>query len=404
MTRLTSTLVCLLAAVIVSSLAGDETPLAEAYVARRDKAVRAAVADLLALGKWGREQKLFASARRAYDGVLLLSPEDAEAKQWLKAIDPNAPVQEAPKLVQQFETRLKDMVRRHGKALNDLAGWAEKAKLAAEAEDARVLARHLDVPSLVGLAADEKVCIDDVNRHRIAAGLVLAKVDRALSDGSKRHAEYLVRNSGHPSTQGLGAHEEDPKLAGYTPEGQRAGKSADICFRQAEGSVDGWVATLYHRIPVLHPRLRRIGVGFAQGGTWGWVGVLNLIEGYEDVPCDPPFVRYPARGQKDVPLAFGGEMPDPVPGGSGGCGYPVTLTFYDGSRITDVTAVLRDEKGGEVQGHLSTPEKPATSFAQQGTICLIPKSSLSGGTSYEAEFRFKRNGKDAIEKWTFRTR
>ncbi|MFO0844733.1 MAG: hypothetical protein U0797_20440 [Gemmataceae bacterium] len=44
-------------------------------------------------------------------------------------------------------------------------------------------------------------------------------------------------------------------------------------------AVDGWLATLYHRIPLLSPRLKRVGFGQAQHPTRGWVTVLDASGG-----------------------------------------------------------------------------------------------------------------------------
>jgi uncharacterized protein YkwD len=67
---------------------------------------------------------------------------------------------------------------------------------------------------------------DRINLHRKAAGLESVVLDPVLSKGCAAHAEYLVKNVEHPSTQGLGLHSEDAKLAGYSKEGERAGKAS----------------------------------------------------------------------------------------------------------------------------------------------------------------------------------
>ena len=71
--------------------------------------------------------------------------------------------------------------------------------------------------------ADAAKVADRINVHRKAAGLEPVAVDPALSKGCAAHAAYLVTNVEHPSTQGLGLHSEDPKLPGYSKEGERAG-------------------------------------------------------------------------------------------------------------------------------------------------------------------------------------
>ena len=80
----------------------------------------------------------------------------------------------------------------------------------------------LAVIALQTADAEAAKVIDRINLHRKAAGLEPVALDPALSKGCAAHAEYLVRNVDHPSTQGLGLHSEDPKLPGYTKEGERA--------------------------------------------------------------------------------------------------------------------------------------------------------------------------------------
>src|SRR5262249_16016744 len=59
-----------------------------------------------------------------------------------------------------------------------------------------------------------------VNAARRTVGLQPAVLDLELSRGCFAHARYLLLNAGHPSTQGLGMHNEDAKLPGYTAEGR----------------------------------------------------------------------------------------------------------------------------------------------------------------------------------------
>jgi hypothetical protein len=43
------------------------------------------------------------------------------------------------------------------------------------------------------------------------------------------------------------------------------------------------MATLYHRIPLLDPKFKRVGIGFAKWGVgeWGWVEVMDVHSGTE---------------------------------------------------------------------------------------------------------------------------
>ena len=117
-----------------------------------------------------------------------------------------------------------------------------------------------------------------LNVYRRRAGLAPVTLDAGLSKGCRLHAVYLVKNTGKPAAQGLGMHEEDASLPGVTPEGKRAGRSSVISIEpdpDGGAAVDGWMATLYHRIPLLNPDLKKIGFGSARLPDEGWVWVLD---------------------------------------------------------------------------------------------------------------------------------
>src|SRR5206468_3448054 len=125
-----------------------------------------------------------------------------------------------------------------------------------------------------------------------------------------------------------------------------------------DAAVDGWMASLYHRRPMLNPALQKIGVGYAELAEGTLMAALMFADADESKGAWP--VHYPATGQTDVPLEFANEVPNPVPGNGKG-GYPLTLQFPSFDKVTGVTAKL--ESGGKpVPFYLSDPEHPATSF------------------------------------------
>ncbi|HEV3262789.1 MAG TPA: CAP domain-containing protein, partial [Gemmataceae bacterium] len=139
--------------------------------------------------------------------------------------------------------------------------------------------RTREHPELTKEQIEVKVLVA-VNAYRRLAGLQPVTVDADLCRGCLAHARYLVRNTGHPSLQGLGMHMEDDTLPGYTPEGQKAGKGSVITNDGTPGdSVAGWMATLYHRLPLLNPRLRTIGFGYARLPDQQWMSVMDLRSG-----------------------------------------------------------------------------------------------------------------------------
>jgi hypothetical protein len=252
--------------------------------------------------------------------------------------------------------------------------------------------------------ADAAKVVERINVHRKAAGLEPVAIDPAMSKACAAHAAYLVTNVDHPSTQGLGLHAEDPKLPGYSKEGERAGK-ASVIFLGLEGepAVDGWMGSLFHRIPLLQSRLRKIGYGVARGGPATVTVVLDATNGM-GAGKDSTVVLYPAEDQKDVPPAFVPEIPDPIPDSiSNKAGYPVTAIFAEGALIKDVKASLKDGDGNEVPVWLSSPEKPAAADYQRNTVGMIPKKPLKPGTTYTATVSALVRGKAWAKSWSFTT-
>lgn len=255
-----------------------------------------------------------------------------------------------------------------------------------------------------------KKALDKVNAYRDFAGLKPVVLDDQLSKGCLAHARYLVINEGHPALEGLSAHDEDPKLPGFSEAGRVAGKASDIAIGDYEpiDGFDGWMATLYHRVPILEPNLRSIGFGCARGRRQGWVTVLNVGTGREKGPR-PHAVFYPVPDQVGIPLNFpnGGEEPNPIPESkTGRAGYPVTAFFADREPLQKATASLTNAKGEAVPCWLSTPENPANpKFAkfQGNTICLIAKSPLTPNSTYHVEIQGTLARKPWAKKWKFTT-
>jgi Cysteine-rich secretory protein family/Bacterial Ig-like domain len=271
-----------------------------------------------------------------------------------------------------------------------------------------VLFLLIAVPALAEPAAESDVeakALDRINFHREAAGLKPVTADPALSKGCVAHAQYLVKNADNPATQGLGMHKEDPKLPGYTDEGVKAAAAAVIYPTEDRvAAVDGWMATLFHRVPLLDPKLTKVGLGFAKGDKSGGFFMVDTIRGRDGKDSTKP-VLYPADRQEDVPLKFIRELPDPLPAKAKAAGYPITATFPEKAAVKDVTASLKDGDDEEVAVWLSTPEKPAGDQKpfQRNTVCLIARAPLKPNTTYSVTIKAKVNEKAWSESWSFTT-
>jgi uncharacterized protein YkwD len=243
-----------------------------------------------------------------------------------------------------------------------------------------------------------------VDRYRATVGLPAVRLDAQLSKGCMEHAEYMRLNKDSDAVAGLNAHQERARLPGASPEGAACGEAADLFFdvSDLEVAVDGWMSVLYHRRPILSPTLERIGVGYASLPDGSYMAALMFVDAKGvGVPAKWP-VAYPANNQRGVPLEFGGEVPNPVPGG-GRAGYPITIEFPPFDKVTAVHATLVDARGRDVAFYLSDPEHPATSFGQYGVVCLIPKLPLLPKSRYKVRVDAIWKGKARTWRWSFTT-
>jgi hypothetical protein len=212
------------------------------------------------------------------------------------------------------------------------------------------------------------------------------------------HAKYMDR-------WGRG-HDEDPAKEGHTPEGAKSGKNSSVGPVPAENEIVYCYGSLYHRLMLFHPDLRRVGIGVGEKFS-----ALDGMSAREPRAWTWP-ILIPAPGNDVVPLAFSGESPAPHPDvltsleRQKEAGFPITLTFPD-TKVTNAEAELRagGPDGALVDILLSSPEKPANPAQPMNfrSICVIPVHRLLPATTYSVTVKYKRDGKDEVRKWEFRT-
>ncbi len=256
-----------------------------------------------------------------------------------------------------------------------------------------------------------KKALAKVNACRVRAGLNPVTLDDALSRACVKHARYLVINEGNKALDGLNAHDEDLKLPGASEEGRDAGLKSDITIGDFDplDAVDSWMATLYHRVPILEPNLERVGFACVRGRRQGWVTVLNVGAGRAKGPRPFP-VYYPADNQLDVPLSFpsSGEVPNPIPDDkTGKAGYPITASFPPKMAPVNAIGKLTDSQEKELPCWFSSPDKLANPKyrpeRQSATVCLIPKEPLKPNSTFHVFLQGQLDGKAWEKKWKFTT-
>ncbi|MBI3724398.1 CAP domain-containing protein, partial [bacterium] len=253
----------------------------------------------------------------------------------------------------------------------------------------------------------DQAVLKRVNYYRLKAGIAAVELDPDLSAGCQAHCEYLAQNAGKPQVAGLKAHEEDPSLPGATDEGARAGRHSDLAWGfSATEAVDAWVDSLYHRTPVFHPDLKKIGVGWKDDKKSGPICALDLSEHLQTKESTKTsVVAFPPVGLSDVPTSFWDfEMPDPLPSGAANpAGYVLTLAGYR-DRLADCAGTL-EKDGASIDCWFSSPDQPSPAGAgyHGNVICLIPKGPLAKGATYKLTWQYQSQGVKGRQVITFTT-
>ena len=265
----------------------------------------------------------------------------------------------------------------------------------------------------LGDLGDDAVVARQWNTARKEAGVPPGVFDPALKSACVKHADYLKRND-------LMAHDEDPKLPGYTDEGRRAGIASNIEFNGKSGAVRGAMGSLYHRVTMIEPTKSTLFLG---GNDYAYLmGLANLGSGIRsDLPTEKRGRDYPQMSPAPSSAieftTLEDELPEhPAKKMAKALGYAVFArlpNFYDSTDLGVLTNVNADlsrvdgkmsqgKKAGAVKCHLSYPgfQTPKDDDHQVGLIALTPLSVLDKGV-YEAHFEFTYKGVQYDLRWRF---
>ncbi|MCX7623483.1 MAG: CAP domain-containing protein [Thermomicrobium sp.] len=200
------------------------------------------------------------------------------------------------------------------------------------------------VPVPAGAVDEATLALDRINGFRAALGLAPLARHPALDRAAQAHADYYFLNYGDPALSGLGLHEERPGKPGFT--------GADILARaRAQGyegsvnenigftgslleSVDAFMTTVNHRLPLIDPRYQHIGFGTVnRDGVRIEVLMVGTLAPWSE-EADPDWVVWPLDGSNGVGTHFWGEAPNPFPGARYPLGYPVTAKYFGPGSVT----------------------------------------------------------------------
>jgi hypothetical protein len=255
----------------------------------------------------------------------------------------------------------------------------------------------------------EQMALDHMNFYRTLAHSPPMQLHPALVMAAQHHANYYLFNANDASAWQYGPHGEVAGKPWYTgrTSGDRA-VTAGYSWRagwEVMGyvddptiSIDGWMATIFHRTIILDPYLEYMGYGHGRS-TLGQVDVVDLGHGSLDITDRTQVIVFPTAGQTGVPTAWlGGEVPDPLPPGTiYPVGYPITVQPIAYVPLSVTQAELRDDRGAQVAVYPSP--------AGCGTACyaLVAVKPLRPATTYSVYVAGTVDGVPFDKTWAFTT-
>lgn len=245
---------------------------------------------------------------------------------------------------------------------------------------------------------DYEKALRRLNDWRTSLGHTPVTLAPELSRACEEHALYCATN-------GELTHDQDAKKPGASASGAKAGKCSELTYAPTmDAALPAFASTFFHRISMLSPLARRVGMGLQQG-----IAALDAKSDAGSGSFDP--WGWPVDGTKDVPPAWlMGEWPSPIgdvdfPGEvARNWGYPVSLTFPSDA-VADVRAQLF-VGDAELAAFVSSPEQPShkTFPDNMNSILVMARSPMPAGAEVRVEIRCRYAGKPFERIWRFQTR
>ncbi|MEZ4516123.1 MAG: CAP domain-containing protein [Chloroflexota bacterium] len=241
-----------------------------------------------------------------------------------------------------------------------------------------------------------------LNRFRTMGGLAPLSEQAALTLGSELHSQYMVVNDAAVS------HEEDPGNPFYNEAGDQAARNGNVfATSMVEADyvwgINFWASAPFHLVPMLSPRLERVGFGDYNeaGGSVGMAAVLDVRSERNTGTTAP---GYPLLFPGDGSTTWIGrhnlfEWPDPLtscPGYARPSGPPIVIQLGDGDIVpivgghallmgdTPVDTCLFDETT-YTNPDIWAEKTGRQILDNQDAIVIIPRSPLVAGETYTAQ-------------------
>ena len=264
-----------------------------------------------------------------------------------------------------------------------------------------------------GLSAGQLQGLVSLNSIRAAVGVPPATQLASIAQAAQAHADFYVAHATQYSAAGLSPHAEDASFGdGFTGAnfGQRMaaagfggapGAEVMAFTGSAQGAMQGWLETVYHRLPLVDPRTEFVGVGLAKAGGTS-AEVMNTSAGGEDGTA---IVVYPVPGQEGVARRWlGNEGPQPPAPPAGYPSGPVISARMPGAFEVLAHRLIDEDTGTDV-AHvwLDKANDPTLAAFDTRTVVLYANSPLAAARTYRVRLELKLPGAQEVLQWRFTT-
>jgi hypothetical protein len=261
-------------------------------------------------------------------------------------------------------------------------------------------------PMPAGVEAEAGAAVEGVNRLRMKAGLGCIEVSAAIGTAATRHCGYYTSNSGSCVAK---PHKESASCAGFTGStfaerlhaaSYDGNPTFEVMAYVGHGmpAVEQWLGSIWHRLPLLSPRVDQAGYGDAAACD-------TMDFGASGRPLEMKVAHYPFADETRVPTYFDGhyESPEPPPPPDGWpSGFPITV-WASGLEVEE-HALLVEATGAPVDHIWLTPRDTRAMGLLVDEQLMYAYRPLVPQTRYRVRVVGTRAGARTEVTWTFTTR
>lgn len=255
-----------------------------------------------------------------------------------------------------------------------------------------------------------------LNEIRTQAGLGLLAQNTMLDQASQAHADWQVANdtmshyevAGTPGFTGVTVGDR-MRAAGYYASLGAEVIAYNLATDTGADAIVRLTDKIYHRIFVLEPTVKDMGIGVNMAGEPLPVNVKVATPSSSNgqgIPNGGDAVVWPKNGATGVKIAMGPESSNPIPDISEyAVGYPASIHCPTGKTLNVTSFTMHDSEGTSVDAALRHWTVDPNNIFQKMKCAagLVPRAHLKRGSTYKISFVGNIDGTPVQKSWQFTT-